>query len=66
MAAREGDVFHFRQQARAQIYPTHLLINRHAFDNVGRKTRASHQLRTGQRLDKQNDIVVQPQTAVGQ
>ena len=66
MAAREGDVFHFRQQPRAEIHTAQLLIDRHAFDNVGGQPHAAHQLLSGPGLNEQRDIVVHPQTAVRQ
>ncbi|MNE87244.1 hypothetical protein D3C80_1844220 [compost metagenome] len=66
MAARERGVLHFSQQACAQIRATQLLIDGHAFDDVCGEARTSHQLRTGPRLHKQADVVVQPQAAVCQ
>ena len=66
MAALQRRIFHLCQQTRAEVFPTKLLVDRHAFDDVGSQPGATHQLRAGPCFDKQRDVVVRAKAAVCQ
>jgi hypothetical protein len=48
MAALQRRIFHLCQQPRAEVLAAKLLVDRHAFDDVGGKPCATHQLRPDQ------------------
>ena len=66
MAALQRRILHLRQQPRAEVLATKLLVDRHALDDVGGKPCAPHQLRAGPGFDEQRDVVVQAKAAVCQ
>ena len=66
MAALQRRIFHLCQQPRAEVLAAKLLVDRHAFDDVGSKPSATHQLRAGPGFDEQRDVVVQAKAAVCQ
>ncbi len=66
MAALQRRILHLRQQPRAEVLTAKLLVDRHAFDDVGSQPCAPHQLRAGPGFDEQRDVVVQAKAAVCQ
>src|SRR5690606_23209689 len=51
MAALQRGILYLCQQPRAEILAAQLLVDRHAFDDVGSKPGATHQLRAGPGFD---------------